>query len=237
MLVEIDNVRKYFGRVHAVDGVSLSVDANEIVSIVGGSGCGKSTLARLMTGLVQPDAGLIKRQVRVQMVFQDPYGSLDPLYPIQTILEESFYRQKEVPRKDRNDLIQQALGWVDLETDVLRRFPHEFSGGQRQRIAIARALLTKPAVLVLDEPTSALDVLVQKQILDLLNGLKAKLGLSYIFISHNLRVVRHFSDRIIVMQSGKIVEQGMTKAIFEYPGHHYTQDLLSAAITMASHKS
>ena len=230
MIVEIKNIAKSFGTLSAVDGVSLSVRRGETLSIVGESGCGKTTLAKIIVGLLSPDEGQIIAQAKIQMVFQDPYGSLDPLYPVRSILGEALHRQKRISAPQKEERISEALVSVGLGPSVMGRFPHEFSGGQRQRIAIARALLTGPSVLVFDEPTSALDVLVQKQILDLLSALKSKLGLTYIFISHNLRVVRNFSDTIAVMHDGKVVETGAARDIFVHPQHPYTRQLLSAAL-------
>ncbi len=229
-IIEIKDLRKSFGPLKAVDGVSLIVEEGKTLSIVGESGCGKTTLARIVVGLMRPDAGEVKTASKVQMVFQDPYSSLDPLYDVEGILAEAFWHRKDVPRQDRKKEMQEALVSVGLESHVLKRHPHEFSGGQRQRIAIARALLAKPSVLVLDEPTSALDVLVQKQIIDLLASLKARLGLTYIFISHNLRVVKALSDTIAVMHQGRIVETGAVEDVFTQPRHEYTQKLLSAAL-------
>ena len=229
IIIQLSDVTKSFGPLCAVKGVSLSVRRGETLSIVGTSGCGKTTLAKIIVGLLRPDAGQIITRAKIQMVFQDPYGSLDPLYPVHSILGEALHKQKAMSAGQRQECLSEALVSVGLDPSVMDRFPHEFSGGQRQRIAIARALLTKPSVLVLDEPTSALDVLVQKQILDLLSALKSKLGLTYVFISHNLRVVRKFSDTIIVMHDGKVVEAGAAGDIFARARHPYTRQLLAAA--------
>ena len=230
MIVQLKDITKNFGRLRAVDEVSCNIQAGETFSIVGESGSGKSTLAKIMAGLLRPDTGQVLTQAKMQMVFQDPYGSLDPLYSVEAILQESFYRQRQYSKDERLRRMQEMLTAVGLEAAMLNRFPHEFSGGQRQRLAIARALLAQPSVLVLDEPTSALDVLVQKQILDLLSALKPQLKLTYVFISHNLRVVKHFSDTIAVMRAGKIVETGPAEQIFARPVHSYTKELLSAAL-------
>jgi ABC-type dipeptide/oligopeptide/nickel transport system ATPase subunit len=229
MILECKNIKKFFGPVRAVDDVSCVVTQGQTIAIVGESGCGKTTLAKIIVGLTRPDAGQVIAQGKIQMVFQDPYGSLDPLYPVRSILNEAFYNVRNLSAVERQEQMQQMLASVGLDPQVLDRFPHEFSGGQRQRIAIARSLLAKPAVLVLDEPTSALDVLVQKQILDLLAALKKRFNLTYIFISHNLRVVKHFSDTIMVMKTGKIVEHGAAAKVFAEPQHPYTRELLSAA--------
>ena len=230
MIIQWQDITKSFGPLRAVDGVSCSVQAGQTLSIVGESGCGKTTLAKILAGLLRPDSGQVITCAPVQMIFQDPYGSLDPLYSVSAILEESFYRCKGVAKQERLRQMQEILVAVGLEPSMLNRFPHEFSGGQRQRLAIARALLTKSSVLLLDEPTSALDVLVQKQVVDLLTGLKTQLQLTYVFISHNLRVVQRFSDTIAVMQAGKIVETASATHIFSTPSHPYTQQLLRAAL-------
>ncbi len=233
MVIEFQNISKIFGTLRAVDNVSFVVNEGETLSIVGESGSGKSTLAKLMAGLIKPSSGSIIAFAKVQMIFQDPYSSLDPIYPIRAILDEGFTGQKNLSMEMKRKVIEDMLVAVGLEADILYRYPHEFSGGQRQRIAIARALLANPSVLILDEPTSALDVLVQKQILDLLRVLKTKLGLTYIFISHNLRVVEHFSDRIMVMSAGAVLESGLTGDVFKNPQHPYTRKLLSAALNYA----
>lgn len=229
MILQLRDISKNFGAFKALDGVSLEVRRRETVSIIGESGCGKTTLAKIAAGLIRPDHGTVTAEGQVQMVFQDPYGSLDPLYPVSAILEEAFYQQKDVPAAKRQEHMMEMLIAVGLEPGMLGRFPHEFSGGQRQRLAIARALLARPAVLVLDEPTSALDVLVQAQIMHVLAKIKARLQLTYVFISHNLRVVKGFSDTIVVMRSGKIVEAGPAEDLLARPRQVYTQQLLSAA--------
>ena len=181
-------------------------------------------------GLIKPDEGSIQAEVySLQMVFQDPYQSLDPLWNVQEILKEALGRNKNLSSAQTQLRMEQMLDAVGLSSQVLMRFPHEFIGGERQRIAIARALLANPKVLVLDEAVSALDTLVQKQIIDLLKKLKQDFNLTFIFISHNLRLVRHFSDKIIVMYQGKIVEEGTVKSILQSPAHPYTQQLLQAA--------
>lgn len=229
MVFKAEDIKKSYGSLRAVDGVSFSVLKGETLGIVGESGCGKTTLAKIMVGLIDKDSGRIESKAKVQMVFQDPYSSLDPLFKVQDILNEAFYAVKITAVKRQEEIVA-ALKAVGLDASILSRYPHEFSGGQRQRIAIARALLTKPEILILDEPTSALDVLVQKQIIDLLGKLKARLGLTYIFISHNLRVVKSFSDKILVMYEGKVVESGDTKKVISSPQHPYTKNLLSAAL-------
>ena len=255
MVIELHHIKKHFGAVHAVDGVDLMVSPGQTLSIVGESGCGKTTLAKIMVGLLRPDEGNVIVDGKIQMVFQDPYNSLDPLWTVHRILEEAIQITPRflpldgggkvgvneptispsltLPTRGRESgkkfLSENMLRAVDLSPDALNRFPHEFSGGERQRIAIARALLTQPSVLVLDEAVSALDVLVQRQILTLLKKIKAEFQLTYIFISHNLRVVKGFSDTIAVMHQGKIIEQASREAIFTNPKHPYTQQLLKSA--------
>ena len=230
-VLQIKNVTKSFGHLRAVDDVSISLDQGDNLAIIGESGCGKTTLAKMMVGLVSPDTGFIKTEAfSLQMVFQDPNQSLDPLWNVRQILKEAFWRNSSLSSRQMQAKMEQVLIAVGLSPEVLARFPHEFSGGERQRIAIARALLADPRVLVLDEAVSALDTPVQGQIMDLLRQLKKDFDLTYIFISHNLRLVRDFSDKIIVMYQGKIVEEGMAQAVLRSPAHPYTQQLLQAAL-------
>ncbi len=228
-MIELKNISKNFGAVRAVENVSCAVQAGQTFSIVGESGSGKSTLAKIAVGLIRPDSGQVMTQAKIQMVFQDPYSSLDPLYSIHASFNEAFHGQK-LAAQDRAQRMHHMLSAVGLEPGMLSRYPHEFSGGQRQRLAIARALLAQPSILVLDEPTSALDVLVQKQVLELLTRLKTQMRLTYVFISHNLRVVKSFSDTIAVMQAGKIVESAAADDLFARPQQAYTRQLLSAAL-------
>jgi len=229
-VLQIKNVSKSFGQLRAVDDVSVNLDAGDNLAIIGESGCGKTTLAKMIMGLIKPDTGLILAEPHsLQMVFQDPQQSLDPLWNVQGILKEALWSKRSLSAGEIKEKSEQMLRAVGLSANVLQRFPHEFSGGERQRIAIARALLAGPQVLVLDEAVSALDTLVQKQIIDLLKKLKKDFNLTYIFISHNLRLVRNFSDKIIVMNHGKIVEEAQAKALFQSPAHPYTQQLLQAA--------
>ena len=230
--------------VRALDGVTLDVRPGETLGIVGESGCGKSTLARCLVGLHSADAGTVRfggqdlasitgearrrfhRQV--QMVFQDPYGSLNPLMSVGAILEEALAVHRIVPRADIGKRVLEILDLVQLPASAATRFPHEFSGGQRQRIGIARALAVEPQVIVADEPVSALDVSVQAQIINLLQELQARLGLTLVFITHDLRLVRHMTHRVAVMYLGRIVELGPTAEMFAAPRHPYTQALLRA---------
>ncbi len=243
--LEFDAVVRTFrskvGRVRAVDGVSLTVEPATTLALVGESGCGKSTMARLAARLLEPDSGEIRlddqpaARIRVrawrrhvQIVLQDPYASLDPRMTVQAALEEPLriagWRRKAVgPR------VGELVHMVGLGAQQLRAYPHELSGGQRQRVAIARALAVEPDVLVLDEPASALDVSIQAQILNLLDSLQARLGLTMLFITHDLAVARHVADRVAVMYLGKVVEVGPAESVFAAVGHPYTQALLSAA--------
>ena len=229
-ILEIRQVVKAFGNHRAVEGVSVILEQGDNLAIVGESGCGKTTLARMIMGIIKPDSGTIHIEpFSLQMVFQDPNQSLDPLWNVQQILKEGLWRNHLLTNTEIKEKLERILEAVGLTTQVLQRFPHEFSGGERQRIAIARALLANPKILVLDEAVSALDTLVQKQIMDLLRKLKQEFNLTYIFISHNLRLVANFSDKIIVMQQGKVVEAGQVKDILKSPSHPYTQQLLQAA--------
>jgi peptide/nickel transport system ATP-binding protein len=216
--------------VRAVDGVSFSVERGTTFSIVGESGCGKSTITRLMAGLDRPTAGEIAfntpdaAPVRLQMVFQDPVGSLNPRWRIGRSIAEPM--DKAVSAADRQARVGELLKTVGLNPADAKKYPHEFSGGQRQRISIARALAADAELLLLDEPTSALDVSVQSQVLNLLKDLQERLGLTYLFISHNLSVVRFLTDRIGVMYLGRLVEEGTGDAVFDTPQHPYTRLLL-----------
>jgi oligopeptide transport system ATP-binding protein len=237
--------RRTVGAVQAVDGVDIQLQEGETLGVVGESGCGKSTLAKLLVGLERPTSGAITvrgkdmtkvrggelRRMRrdIQMVLQDPYTSLNPRMTVADIIGEPFAIHTDVvPARDRQRRVQGLLDLVGLNPDHINRYPHQFSGGQRQRIGIARALALQPKIIVCDEPVSALDVSIQAQVMNLLENLQTEMNLSYIFIAHDLSVVRHISDRVAVMYLGKIVEIGDQAEIYEHPTHPYTQALLSA---------
>jgi peptide/nickel transport system ATP-binding protein len=253
-LIEIDNLRRTFtvrrgllapaATLHAVAGVSLAVRKGEVLGIVGESGCGKSTLARMILGLLPPTAGHIRlggrelRQIsrreiarRMQPVFQDPYSSLNPRRRIADIVRLPLDVQGGGTAQDRRRRALAVLDKVGLPARYADSYPSQLSGGQRQRVAIARALVTEPEIVVCDEPTSALDVSVQSQILNLLMDLRRDLGLTYIFISHNLAVVEHLATRVAVMYLGRVVELAPTEEIFSTPRHPYTQALLASILT------
>ena len=232
------------GAVRAVDDVSFELEAGETLGLVGESGCGKSTLGKAIMRLVpssdgvvvldgqditrMPNAELKSVRKNMQMIFQDPYGSLNPRHDVGTIVGQPL-SVAGWSRKDIRDRVAELLRQVGLSADVARRYPHEFSGGQRQRIGIARALALRPKVIICDEPVSALDVSVRAQVINLLQDLQQQTGVSYLFISHDLSVVEHVSDRLVVMYLGRIVESGRGAEVWEQPAHPYTLALLTAA--------
>lgn len=254
-LLQVENLRKYFpirrgvlqrvaGHVKAVDGVSFTVNRGETLGVVGESGCGKSTMGRSILRLLEPTAGkvmfegqnivsLSKEKMRalrrqMQIVFQDPYASLNPRFSIAQTLMEPMIVHKLYNSAQRMEHVRNLLERVGLDPDYAKRYPHEFSGGQRQRIGIARALALNPKLMILDEPVAALDVSVQSQVLNLLEDLQEEFNLTYIFVAHDLSVVRHISDRVLVMYLGRMAELADSEDLFLDPLHPYTRALMSA---------
>lgn len=247
-LLSVRNLSTHYrggrGTVRAVDDVSLTIEPGETVALVGESGCGKSSLGKSLMRLVEPTSGQVEfkgkditalpaRELRairrsIQMIFQDPFASLNPRQTIRAILTAPLKVHGIGDAKLREQIVQSIVVQVGLPADSLDRYPHEFSGGQRQRIGIARALILQPELVVCDEPVSALDLSIQAQILNLLVEMKKKLSLSYLFVSHDLSVVRYFSDRVLVMYLGKIVESAPTAELWADPKHPYTRALLAA---------
>jgi oligopeptide/dipeptide ABC transporter ATP-binding protein len=247
-LLSVEHLTKQFptrqGIVRAVEDVSFTVDSGETLALVGESGCGKTTVALSLLRLIRPDGGRVSfegvdlgggtdkaekawRQ-RLSIVFQNPYSSLDPRMRIRNIVGEPLVTAYGLRGRALTERVAKHLDEVGLGAEHLTRFPHEFSGGQRQRIAIARALALEPKLLILDEPTAALDVSVQAQVLNLLQGLQKNLGLSYLFISHNLATVENIADRVLVMYMGRVVEEGPVEQVFAAPHHPYTRGLLDS---------
>lgn len=253
-MLEVENLTKYYDArrglfrngkpVRAVDSVSFSIEPGETIGIVGESGCGKSTLGRTLLRLIEPTAGRVvfegkditklkgpeMRAIRrnMQIVFQDPYASLNPRNTVRSILEYPFKIHNIGTKKEREERIERLIERVGLRKEHLDSYPHQFSGGQRQRLGIARALALNPKLVLADEPVSALDVSVQSQVLNLMKDLKKEFGLTYVFISHDLSVVKHISDKVAVMYLGRIVEMADKNTLYAQPKHPYTQSLLSA---------
>ncbi len=253
-LVSIDKLVKYYpiragffqrvvARVKAVDDVSFSIRPGETFGLVGESGCGKTTLGRTLLRLIPATSGQVlfegrdvykmggselkKARADMQIIFQDPFGSLDPRMPIEDIIGEGL-KIHGIGAKDRQDRVARMMKYVGLRPEYMRRYPHEFSGGQRQRIGIARALVLHPKFVVCDEPVSALDVSIQSQVLNLLKDLQAEFNLTYLFIAHNMAVVKYISDRVGVMYLGKLMELASSEEIYRNPQHPYTKALMSA---------
>lgn len=254
-LLEVRNLKKYFpvrgglfqrriGHIEAVDGIDLSIEQGQSFGLVGESGSGKTTAGKTILRLIEPTEGEIifegqdlcqlsesemrQRRADMQMIFQDPYSSLNPRKTVKKIVGEPLVIHKWAKGRALDDRVRELISLVGLMEDHLYRYPHEFSGGQRQRIGIARALALEPKMVILDEPTSALDVSVQAQVLDLLLELQGRLNLAYLFISHDLAVIRYICDRVALMYMGKILEVGSVEDIFQQPMHPYTEALLSA---------
>ncbi len=253
-ILTVKNLKKYFPvktgllnkkvQLNAVDGVNFSIEKNKTFALVGESGCGKSTVARLLLRLLLPTSGeviykgknifgikgddLKSYRRSVQIIFQDPFASLNPRMRISDILSEPFKIHKIIPKEHYGEKVADILNKVGLDTDVINRYPHEFSGGQRQRICIARALMLSPEMIVADEPLSSLDVSIQAQILNILKDLQLDRGISFLFISHDLNVLKYFSDYIAVMYLGRIVEQTDTEELFKQPMHPYTEMLIES---------
>lgn len=259
MFLEVQNLKTYFpiqrglfqsvvGYVQAVDGISFHLDEGETLGLVGESGCGKTTTGRSLLRLVEPTSGAVFFEGRdvihadpsemkalrrnMQIVFQDPFGSMNPRMTIRSIIEEGLIVQHIGLPREREERIHHVIRQVGLEPSCLNRYPHEFSGGQRQRVCIARALVLQPRFLVLDEPISALDVSIQSQIINLLVQLREEHHLTYLFISHDLSVVKYISDRVAVMYLGQIIETAPSGELYAHPAHPYTQALLSSIPTV-----
>ena len=252
-LLEVRNLKKYFktarGTVHAVDDVSFDIERGKTLGIVGESGCGKSTTGRCLLRLIEPTAGEVyfegrdicklstgemkKLRKDMQIIFQDPYSSLNPRKTVMEIISEPLKLNKIIPNATKADIekrVLQLMDTVGLAERLINTYPHELDGGRRQRIGVARALAVEPKFIVCDEPVSALDVSIQAQILNLLKKLQKEMGLTYIFITHDLSVVNHFSDDIVVMYLGQVVEKAPAEELFENPMHPYTKALLSAIL-------
>ncbi len=254
-LLELINLKKYFpvrqgimsrvtGHIKAVDDISFSIASGECFGLVGESGCGKTTVGRCIAGLLTPSSGQILfeamdltaidqrafQNIRrdIQIIFQDPYSSLNPRMTVEAIIKEGMIIHRAGNRLNRRKRVYELLDYVGLQKNIADRYPHEFSGGQRQRIGIARALALNPKLIICDEPVSALDVSIQAQVLNLLHELQDQFGLTYLFISHDLSVIRHFATHVAVMYLGKIFESAPVQKLFSQPAHPYTQSLLAS---------
>lgn len=256
-LLEVKNLKKYFvtpkGMLHAVDNISFSLEKGRCLGVVGESGCGKSTMGRVLIRLIEATSGeikykgkdirkfdrkeLLKLREEVQMIFQDPYASLNPRMNIEEIISEPLIIHKKIKKREEiSEKVREIMELVGLNERVGKLYPHELDGGRRQRVGIARAIVLNPEFIICDEPVSALDVSIQAQILNLMKDLQEKLGLTYIFITHDLSVVRFFSDEIIVMYLGEIVEKAESKELFKNPKHPYTKALLASIPSLTNRK-
>lgn len=256
-LLEVKNLKKYFvtpkGMLHAVDNISFSLEKGRCLGVVGESGCGKSTMGRVLIRLIEATSGeikykgkdigkfnrkeLLKLREEVQMIFQDPYASLNPRMNIEEIISEPLIIHKKLKKREEiSKKVREVMELVGLNERVGKLYPHELDGGRRQRVGIARAIVLNPEFIICDEPVSALDVSIQAQILNLMKDLQEKLGLTYIFITHDLSVVRFFSDEIIVMYLGEIVEKAESKELFKNPKHPYTKALLASIPSLTNRK-
>lgn len=232
MMIWCDSVTKRFhtrfGYLTAVDDVTLTIEKGEAFGLVGESGSGKTTLGKIILGLVRPDAGGVRHaKMRMQAIFQDPYNSLDPKMRVRDILAEGLILQRET---DVSRTVERILDLIRLPKTALAKYPHQFSGGERQRIAIGRAVVTNPDFIVCDEPVSSLDVTIQLQILNLLRDIRSEFGITYLFISHDLRVIRYMCGKVAVMKEGKIIEEGPVARVYAEPAHPYTKQLLSSVL-------
>ena len=239
-ILKCDNVTKLFpirrghlrgtsGMVRAVDGVSFEIEKGGTFGLVGESGSGKTTLGKIVLGILKPDSGTVGLATdKPQVIFQDPYNSLDPKMRVSEIVAEGLIVRGQKPGS--RGQVREVLDLVKLPQSALNKYPHQFSGGERQRIAIARAVVTRPEFIVCDEPVSSLDVTVQLQILNLLKDIQKNFNITYLFISHDLRVIKYMCDRVAVMKEGKIVETGLTKALYSNPSNQYTKLLLSSIL-------